>query len=107
MIISAQKSLLHYENNSNQYLHHCQIFSLQSTHCSTVTIVLTNISTIVRYSPYSLPGSPPLPPQAGTVLTPSLSLPCQPGLLPPGLLMFPGLPSKNTRQCSPLSLVQL
>ena len=32
------------------------------------------------------------------MLTPSLSLPCPPSLVPPGLVMFPtSLPSKHTR----------
>ena len=31
------------------------------------------------------------------MLTPSLSLPCPPSLVPPGLMMFPSLPSKHTR----------
>ena len=62
-------------------------------------LLLMSPQSQIRYSPYSVPGTPTPPlAQAQTVLTPSLSLPCQPSLVPPGLMMFPAVPSKHTRQ---------
>ena len=51
-------------------------------------LLLLSPQSQIRYSPYSLPGSAPVPPQGQAMLTPSLSLAaCPPGLVQPGHLL--------------------